>query len=73
MRKFAHVNAKSVDEAAAFLKRYGNNADVIAGGTDLIGKLKDEILPIYPEAIINLKTIPGLDYPIILFQIDKST
>jgi xanthine dehydrogenase YagS FAD-binding subunit len=34
---------------------------VIAGGTDLLGKLKDRILPRYPEAIVNLKTIPGLD------------
>ena len=29
-------------------------ARVIAGGTDLLGKMKDEILPMYPEAIVNL-------------------
>jgi len=34
---------------------------VIAGGTDLLGKMKDEILPVYPEALVNIKTIPGLD------------
>jgi len=62
MRKFTHVNARTVDSAVSFLKRYGDRADVIAGGTDLMGKMKDEILPTYPEAIINLKTIPGLDY-----------
>ena len=62
MRKFRHINATSVDEAVSWLKRYGHRANVIAGGTDLLGKMKDEILPTYPESIINLKTIPGLDF-----------
>jgi xanthine dehydrogenase YagS FAD-binding subunit len=62
MRKFSHINATSVDEAISWLRRYGQRANVIAGGTDLLGKMKDEILPVYPEAIINLKTIPGLDF-----------
>lgn len=62
MRKFSHINASSVDEAVSWLRRYGQRAHVIAGGTDLLGKMKDEILPMYPEAIINLKTIPGLDF-----------
>lgn len=62
MKKFRHINASSVDEAVSWLKRYGYGANMIAGGTDLLGKMKDEILPTYPEAIINLKTIPGLDF-----------
>ncbi len=62
MRKFRHINATSIDEAVFWLKRYGHRANVIAGGTDLLGKMKDEILPTYPESIINLKTIPGLDF-----------
>jgi xanthine dehydrogenase YagS FAD-binding subunit len=62
MRKFRHINAASVDEAVSWLRRYGIRANVIAGGTDLLGKMKDEILPTYPESIINLKTIPGLDF-----------
>jgi xanthine dehydrogenase YagS FAD-binding subunit len=61
MRNFAHVNVRSVDEAITALQRYGKRAAVIAGGTDLLGKMKDEILPTYPEALINIKTIPGLD------------
>ena len=36
------------------------NANLIAGGTDLLGVLKDEILPDYPGAVINIKTISGL-------------
>jgi xanthine dehydrogenase YagS FAD-binding subunit len=33
----------------------------MAGGTDLIGALKDDILPAYPDTVVNLKTIRGLD------------
>ncbi len=62
MRKFVHLNARTIDEAVSVLQRYGAKASVIAGGTDLLGKMKDEILATYPEAIINLKTIPGLDF-----------
>ena len=62
MRTFRHIDATSVDEAVSWLRRYGQRANVIAGGTDLLGKMKDEILPAYPEAVIDLKTIPGLDF-----------
>ena len=62
MKRFAHVNASTLDEAILVLRRYGNKAHIIAGGTDLLGKMKDEILPTYPEALVNIKTIPGLDF-----------
>lgn len=62
MKAFKHINAYSVEEAVSALQRYGNKAAVIAGGTDLLGKMKDRILPNYPEALINIKTIPGLDF-----------
>ena len=62
MKKFNHINATSVDEAVSILRRYGSKASLIAGGTDLLGKLKDEFMPTYPEAVVNLKTIPGLDF-----------
>jgi xanthine dehydrogenase YagS FAD-binding subunit len=61
MKKFAHFNATSVDEAVSILRRYGGNAHLIAGGTDIVGKMKDQILPSYPEALVNLKTIPNMD------------
>jgi xanthine dehydrogenase YagS FAD-binding subunit len=62
MKKFTHINATTVDEAVMILRRYGSKANLIAGGTDLLGKLKDEVMPSYPEAVVNLKTIPGLDF-----------
>jgi xanthine dehydrogenase YagS FAD-binding subunit len=61
VKTFDHVNARSVDEALSLLRDYGGRACVIAGGTDLLGVLKDQILEKYPEALINIKTIPGLD------------
>jgi xanthine dehydrogenase YagS FAD-binding subunit len=62
MKKFVHINARSVDEAVSALNRYQGKAQLIAGGTDLLGRMKDMILPRYPEAIVNLKSIPGLDF-----------
>ena len=62
MKKFAHFNASTIEEAVELLRRYGGRANLIAGGTDLLGKMKDRILPNYPEALVNLKTIPGLDF-----------
>jgi xanthine dehydrogenase YagS FAD-binding subunit len=61
MQPFTHFSPKTLDEAIALLQRYGNQAYLIAGGTDLLGKLKDQILPKYPEALIDLKQIPDLD------------
>jgi xanthine dehydrogenase YagS FAD-binding subunit len=62
MRKFTHINAQTIDEAVSALRRYGTRAAIVAGGTDLLGKMKDEILPRYPEALVNIKTIPGLEF-----------
>ena len=61
MRPFKHFDAGSVDEGLALLSQYGGTARLLAGGTDLLGVLKAEILAEYPEAVINLKSIPGLD------------
>lgn len=60
MRPFYHVNATSVKAASEALRESG--AVAIAGGGDLIGELKDNIFPVYPKTVVNLKTIPGLDY-----------
>jgi xanthine dehydrogenase YagS FAD-binding subunit len=62
IRKFKHINAKTIDDVVSTLHQYGNKARVLAGGTDLLGTMRFDILRDYPEAVINLKTIPGLDY-----------
>jgi len=60
LKKFAHLNAGTVDDASAALQR--GKAAAIAGGTDLLGALRFEILPGYPELIVNLKSIPDMNY-----------
>ena len=62
MRQFEHINASTVDEVVSTLNQYQGRARVIAGGTDLIGGLKDAIWPQAPEMIVNLKTISGMQY-----------
>lgn len=58
MKHFTHLNATSTDEAASNTAK--GDAFLIAGGTDLLGTLKDEILPTYPNAVVNLKSIDGM-------------
>mgnify|MGYP005839733605 CR=1 FL=1 len=61
MKPFEHVDAGSLEEALSLLRKSGGKGCVMAGGTDLLGVLKDRILPDYPEVLINLKTIPALE------------
>ena len=62
MKDFTHINAISISDAEEALDKYGDRAKLIAGGTDLIGLLKNRALRTQPEYIINLKTIPNIDY-----------
>ena len=65
----AHVDAGSVAEAVHWLATYGDRAKVIAGGTDLLGLMKDRItgpgMPL-PEVLVNVKTIPELSAIVLL-------
>jgi xanthine dehydrogenase YagS FAD-binding subunit len=60
LKAFKHLNAGSVEEAVSLLKEYEGRAVLVAGGTDLLGILKSEVLPRYPDVVINIKTIPGI-------------
>lgn len=59
MKYFNHLNVNTVEEAVSLLKGNSGKIRIIAGGTDLLGVLKDNILPNYPEALLNIKNIPG--------------
>ena len=50
---------RSVEETCALLSRHGENAQVVAGGTDLFVKMKQRRL--VPSVLINIKRISGLD------------
>ncbi|UCG65324.1 MAG: FAD binding domain-containing protein [Deltaproteobacteria bacterium] len=58
--RFKYLVAKSPEELATLLTRYGGKAKVLAGGTDLLGAMKDRVT--VPEVIINIKKIEELDY-----------
>lgn len=62
MRTFAYHSAGTLDEAISLLTKYNGKAKIIAGGTDILGAMKDEINPEYPEATVSIKTIPGINY-----------
>jgi carbon-monoxide dehydrogenase medium subunit len=58
--QFEYFEPKSLGKACSLLARYGVAASVLAGGTDLLVKMKQRRF--VPGYVINLKTIPGLDY-----------
>jgi NADPH-dependent glutamate synthase beta subunit-like oxidoreductase/CO/xanthine dehydrogenase FAD-binding subunit len=61
VRKFKYVEPSSIDEASSILRKY-EKAKIIAGGTDILGWMKDDALPVYPEILVNIKKIQGLEY-----------
>ena len=60
MRNFRHVNAASIAHASELTADGAGKAVVIAGGTDLLGALKDNIHAETPELLVNLKLVGGL-------------
>jgi NADPH-dependent glutamate synthase beta subunit-like oxidoreductase/CO/xanthine dehydrogenase FAD-binding subunit len=60
MRDLEHVAATSLDEAVRLSAERGKKAAIIAGGTDLLGALKDNIHPSYPELLVDIKPIEAL-------------
>jgi carbon-monoxide dehydrogenase medium subunit len=59
--KFDYLRPSTIDEALSLLSQYKGRAQVIAGGTDILPKLKRREIQA-PEYVIDLKGIPGLDY-----------
>jgi len=59
MNNFEYLQPKSLSEASEFLKKKKNASLPLAGGTDLLGMMKDYLES--PEQVINLKSISGLN------------
>ena len=59
MKPFAYIAPETLEEASALLKEEGSVLS--AGGTDLVGVLKEKLLPAYPDRVISLKNVKGLD------------
>jgi 4-hydroxybenzoyl-CoA reductase beta subunit len=58
--EFEHLQPESLEEAVSLLTERGQEAKVIAGGTDLLVSMKRGLLA--PRYLINLKGIAGLDF-----------
>ena len=58
LHAFQYHNPTSVIDACKLLSDLPEDTRIIAGGTDLIPKMKEDILR--PSNIVNIKNIPGL-------------
>ena len=54
------MEPKTIEEAVQSLAKHGKKAKVIAGGTDLLVKMK--MGEVNPEVLINISRIPALRY-----------
>ena len=59
MRRFEYFEPTSLDEAVALLARYDGAASLLAGGTDLLVEIKEQLRR--PDYVVNIKKIPGID------------
>ncbi len=59
MRAFSYERPTSVADAVALLAEHGPDARVLAGGTDLVIRLRDGSAS--PTVVVDVKRIPELD------------
>ena len=59
MHNFEYANPSTVQEAVGLLGAKWGQADVLAGGTDLISLMKDELHT--PKRVVNIKNIKELE------------
>jgi xanthine dehydrogenase YagS FAD-binding subunit len=59
MQTFKYVQPKNLSDATGISEKDGNAAVLFAGGTDVLGLIKNDIIS--PSEVINLKSIPGLN------------
>ncbi len=59
MINFKHVDASSTEHALSVLAQYGAGARVLAGGQDLLFRIKKYLVK--PDCVVNIKNIAGLN------------
>ena len=59
MIRFEYLEPTTLDEAVALLARYGDKAQVLAGGTDLLVEIREHLRR--PQYVVNIKRVPGID------------
>ena len=59
MKPFKMALPRNIDEAVSVGEKSFKKTKMLAGGTDLLGELKERTQT--PDLVVNLKSIPGLD------------
>ncbi len=59
MKEFDYYQPKTIAEASELRARYGKAAVLLNGGTDVVIQLREKLIA--PDAVIDIKHIPGLD------------
>ena len=58
MKRFEYFEPRTLAEASALLARYGGRAQPLAGGTDLLVELREQLRR--ADCVVNIKKIPGI-------------
>ena len=58
MRSFEYTSPKQKQQAVGLLGQQWSDAEVLAGGSDLLGLMKDDI--VYPKRLVNVKDLDEL-------------
>lgn len=58
--EFQYLESENLDQVLSWLAEYGDKARILAGGTDLVVKMK--MGSVHPEYIIYIKKIAALNY-----------
>ena len=59
MKEFEYLKPDSIKKTISILSKYGERAQILNGGTDLIVGIRDKI--IQPEYLVDIKAIPQLN------------
>ena len=60
LEPFEYYEPTSIKEASNLLQSFGEKARIIAGGVDLLARMRRR--EITPDALVSIKFIPGLDF-----------
>jgi xanthine dehydrogenase YagS FAD-binding subunit len=58
MNRFEYVSPSTVKEALGLLSANRGDAEILAGGTDLLALMKDYVVT--PKRLVNIKQLPGM-------------
>ena len=62
MKAFDYIDPNSISQTCFILGAQGNDAKLIAGGTDLLLTLKADTLPDYPKTLVNIKAVDEMNF-----------